>query len=243
MRRYKWICAACGEFGKEMNKEHFWPQWLIQKTGTYKTTIRWIEGKWITAGAATLILCKRCNSDFGQELEVPVSRIFSDLEAGRGLSDNEAELLIRWLWKLEGLSWQFANPSGRYSEKYTLRERVLNPIDDIRGHLVLAISLIYEIDPEFADAPMGIDSLNFHNAIYVAGVFSKIAVMVLHEQFRDRVPENYSTYQLAGKRDERADAKIFFPEVGFKICTDAVYISVKTAPIMAYLHDKWIRGA
>src|SRR6266498_2812771 len=132
---------------------------------------------------ATFPLCVACNSDFGQGLEVPVARIFEDLEQGKGISDLEGELLVRWLWKLEGLGWIFEFSGGRYNDKYTLRQRVLHPIDDIRGQLTLAIALVEKIDPDFGDAPMGLDSRCLHSAIFVSGVFSKVAVMVVLAPF------------------------------------------------------------
>src|SRR5215217_7800644 len=113
-----------------MNQEHFWPQWLISRTGTHKTGVRFDRQKKINPRKLVVPLCISCNSDFGRELESPVSVIFSDIEAGRGISDLEAELLIRWLWKFEGLAWCFSNPTATYNQRVTIRERVLQPIDE-----------------------------------------------------------------------------------------------------------------
>ena len=89
-----------------MNKEHFWPQWLINKTGTTRGLIKWIDDKWISPRAGTIPICSKCNAEFGKELEGPVSKIFDDLLYGKGLSDWDAELLVRWLWKFEGFLWR-----------------------------------------------------------------------------------------------------------------------------------------
>jgi len=224
-----------------MTKEHLFPQWLIERSGTATTGIRWLDRKWVPAKAATIPLCARCNRDFGNELESPVSRIFSDLESGQGLSDAEAELLVRWLWKFEGLAWTYYHPHGIYTKKYTLRQRVLKPIDQIRGSLVLAIGMIDNIDPSFGDAPMGIDSFNLHNAIFVAGVFLRVALMVLLDDFASIVPPEFSQYHFAAKPDGSTNAKLFYPKVGFRNDTEAVMKTCLVAKTLSKLHDDvWI---
>jgi len=237
MATLKNACIGCGRTDIKTTKEHIFPKWLIERTGTDNTGIKWICGYYIPASAATIPLCKKCNHDFGEALESPVSRIFYNLESGIGISDNEAEVLIRWLWKFEGLAWHLFNPIGTYTRKYSLRERVLQPIDEIRGELVLAISLISEIDPDYGDAPMGIDSFNELNAIFVAGVFLKIAIMVLLNDFTEMMPENFSLYRLSSNRGELADAKFFYPKIGFQNDTEAVNLSQIIGRQLSKLHD------
>jgi len=220
-----------------MTKEHIFPLWLIERSGTAMTGIRWLCRKWISAKAATIPLCAKCNKDFGEILEVPASRIFKDLESDRGLSDAEAEILIRWLWKFEGLAWIFNNPDGIYTKKYTLAERILHPIDNIRGSLVIAIGMIEKIDPSFSDAPIGIDSYNTHNAIFVAGVFLKAAIMVLLRDFAQMVPSEFSQYNLLEKPSEMANAKLFYPKVGFHNDIEAVAKTLIVAKTLSQLHD------
>jgi hypothetical protein len=241
MKRWKIQCAACEKTGKKINKEHYWPKWLIHRTGTGKTTIKWGD-KQIRPFAATLPMCSDCNTEFGRDLEGPVSRLFEEIETGKGLTDFEAELFVRWLWKMEGLAWNFHHPEHKYSEKYTLRERVLYPIDGLRPKLKLAISLLDRIDDDFEDKPMGLDALNQVNAIFVIGVLSYIAVMVLHEDFEKYVPPEFTVYGLAEKRLGGIDAKVFFPKTGFETCTDAVVACRKIGPFLAYLHDKMRDG-
>lgn len=232
-------CAGCGKYRLKMTKEHFFPRWLIDRSGTGESGIRWIGEKKIPPKAATFPLCIQCNTDFGKELEAPVSQIFTDLENNRGLNDAEAELLIRWLWKFEGLAWINNHPDDIYSKKYTLSERILQPIDQVRGSLVLAIGIIDKIDPRFGDAPMGIDSYSIHNAIFVAGVFLKVAIMVLLKEFEHLVPSEFSKYYLAEKPGELADAKLFYPKVGFCDCAEAVTKTVIVAKALSKLHEEF----
>jgi hypothetical protein len=222
-----------------MNKEHFWPVWLIKRTGTVKEGVAWAGKKNISALAATLPLCQDCNSTFGRELEAPMATLFDEIEAGHGLSDDDAELFVRWLWKLEGLSWTFTHPGHRYTEKYTLRQRALLPIDDIRGNLTLAIALAQQRDPQFAEGAMGIDSMNVHNAVFVSGVFSRVAAIVMLSAFDDEVPDVFTKYHLHPKRDPvQGSAKLFFPKVGFPTCTQAVGLLLALSPHISQLHDE-----
>ena len=236
-RKFKNTCVACGTPGAMMNKEHFWPQWLIERTGTQRTAVRFTPQRRINPKSLVVPLCVRCNTDFGRELESPVSYIFHELEKGCGISDYDAELLIRWLWKFEGLYWRFSHPSDTYSNKYTVRDRVLKPIDEIRESLILAISLVESIDPTFGDAPMGIDSWNENSAIFVSGVFSRIAIMVLESQFERSIPPQFSIYRLAKQNAADMYAKLFFPKVGFRDCTEAVAVTNEASMYLSYAHD------
>jgi hypothetical protein len=239
----KKICVACGQTNRKLSKEHFWPQWLIERTNTNATGVKWINGKYIPAGAATISLCEKCNNDFGRYLEAPVSKIFDDLENSRGISDLEAELLVRWLWKFEGLHWTIDKPFDSYTYIYSLRERVLLPIDQIRPALVLAVSMIDQLDLSYGDAPVGIDSFNEVNAVFVAGVFSRVAMMVLFRDFENYVPPNFSLYGLLPELDLTAHQKIFFPKTGFKDDTDAVTITKLSAIKLSQLHDTFAIAA
>lgn len=190
--------------------------------------------------AATLPLCEECNSIFGTELESPVAQIFEELEIGRGLSNYEAELLIRWLWKIDGIIWKVNNPNDKYNEKYTLKERVLNPIDQIRPCLVLAISIIETTDLGFEDLPMGIDSTNELDMIFVSGVLSRVAIMVTLDYFEHLIPPNFSTYRLQQKVDKKDTTKVFFPKKGFLECATAVGITIEASIKLSAEHDKAI---
>ena len=241
MKHMKKKCVACERSGVKMNKEHIFPHWLILKTNTHKTGIRWGLNRRLPALRATLPLCCECNSAFGKELEGPVSIIFDDLESNRGISDCDAEKLIRWLWKIEGLSWCANNPDNKYTSTRTLRERVLYPIDSIRENLVLAVSLIESLHPESDDWPMGIDSKTTLDAVFVSGVFSKIALMVLLDPFISMLPTNFSYYHLSSKMDSTSDAKLFFPKAGFVDDVEAVGVTYFASKPIAKAHDDFWR--
>lgn len=194
----------------------------------------------MAAKSATVPLCTECNRDFGVALETPVSRIFDDIESGRGLSDNEAELLVRWLWKLEGLLWIAQNPDGDYSPGFKLRERILRPIGQIRGDLVLALARVARIDRAHGDKPMGIDSaVGGANAIFVSGVFSELAVMVLMADFIEMIPEHFTRYRLAPSREETGDAKLIFPKTGFADDNEAVFVTVACSGPLDLVHEEF----
>src|SRR6266852_3847134 len=128
-RALKLRCAGCERAGRRMTNEHFFPRWLIEYANAFHEGIQWIEPeKRISAEKATVPLCDECNNAFGTTLEGPVSKIFRSIEAHRPLSDADAELLVRWMWKFEGLQWYLLaaadSPHAVYSERYTLRERV-----------------------------------------------------------------------------------------------------------------------
>jgi hypothetical protein len=171
-------CVGCERVGKAMTQEHVWPKWLIDHCGVKHEGVTWVTGKGSNPRTATIPLCQECNHRLGAELEGPVQRALSSVEASRGITDKEAELLIRWLWKYEAWSWAFAkldDPTARYSARYTPIERVLgDSMVGIRGDLTLAVGLINANDPEFRDRSMGIDSgINDTDAIFVSGVFGR----------------------------------------------------------------------
>lgn len=222
-----------------MNKEHIFPQWLILRTGTNKTGIRWGDKRGLSALSATFPLCMECNSEFGRELEEPTSKLFDDIEHGRGLSDEEAELLIRWLWKIQGLTWIANHPNGKYTIKYTLRERVLFPIDEVRGQLILGIALYKNLHPDSTDLPMGIDSSTQVDAIFVSGVFSKIAIMVVRELFQSMIPSKFECYRLAPRRDQLCSGKLFFPPNSFQDDVEAVGETYAASVLLSKAHDKF----
>lgn len=232
-------CAGCDRQDVPMNKEHIFAKWLILRTGTDQTGIRWGQKKEVPALAATFPLCEDCNSVFGRELEGPTSRLFDEVEAGRGVSDDDAELLIRCMWKIKGLSWIANHPGGRYTTKYTLRERVLLPIDDIRGRLILGLALVSALHPDSKDLPMGIDSVTEHDAIFVSGVFSRIAVMVVLAEFEPMVPPQFGRYRLASRCHPTHAAKLFHPPSSFRDDVAAVGVTWTASMALSRAHDKF----
>lgn len=118
-------------------------------------------------------------------------------------------------------------PSHHYSPLYTLRERVLNPLNAIRGQLAIAIALCQHIEPVYGDAPLGIDSHGDLDAIFVSGVFSRTAMMVVLSDCMHLVPKGFRIYRLASKRDEpTGDAKFFCPRTAYETDTELVGVTI-----------------
>jgi hypothetical protein len=220
-----------------MNREHLFPEWLIRRTNTHVTGIKWAAGRRVSALSATLPLCIECNADFGRELESPVSVLFDDIEEGSGISDIEAELVIRWLWKIKGLAWIAAHPQYQYTRTYTLRDRVLRAIDVVRGQLILALALIRNVEPVHGDLPMGIDAVTEHDAIFVSGVFSRVAMIVSLCGFEHLIPQEFSRYRLAPQRSDDGVAKLFYPAASFDTDSEAVAVTREASVRLSEAHD------
>lgn len=243
-KRFKKECVACGERGSKITREHYWPLWLVELTRSGKTPVGWLPGHKVLPYSTTLPLCARCNKDFNFELEIPVQRIFSDLLAGRGISAKDAEVLVRWLWKFEGLQWRFTHPMGTYAYNgINLRNRVLNRVDLFRTEIVLALAMIDRVDEGFTGEPMGLDSANETNAVFVAGVFSRIAIMSMLRVYSYGLPKDFTVIDMptVGAVDE--DAKLYVPKPVFATCTDAVVYMRINAPQLAHLHDQTFERA
>jgi hypothetical protein len=240
-RSLKRICAACGNADRAITQEHFWPRWLIRRCNAENSMVRWIGGRRVPPLKATVPLCKSCNSILGKNLEEPVSKIFQNLEAGDGLSDYDCELLVRWLWKFEGLAWILNHPGQMYTPIRTLQERIVEGVAQIRGSLVLALSRISVIDSASSDRPMGIDSLNESNAIFVAGVFLFTAIMVLLDLFIEKVPTVFDIYRLhPNPLAKDRGAKLFYPRVGFRDDIEAINVTASLAKRLSKMHDDWV---
>jgi hypothetical protein len=74
------------------------------------------------------------------------------------LSDHDCELLVRWMWKFEGLQWHlnFAGSSEWiYSQTLTLTERVTTttPFEQIKAEMALAISRVKSNDEALKTGP------------------------------------------------------------------------------------------
>jgi hypothetical protein len=217
-----------------MTKEHVFPEWLILRTGTNRTGIRWGDVRRLPALAATLPLCEECNWAFGQHLEAPAAKVFDQVEAGEGLSDADIELLIRWMWKIKGMDWLANHPKGRYTDTYTLRERVLRPIDDTRKALVFGMALFAELHPESDDLPMGMNSKTQQDAIFVAGVFSRIAMMVVLEPFESLMPPQFRRHRFSGSL---GTARLFYPPNAFRDDVEAVGVTAVASVELSRRHD------
>jgi hypothetical protein len=227
-----------------MSKEHIWPKWLAERANVKRDGVPWHHGvsvKRVSPSAATIPLCEECNNLFGAKLEEPVSNIFERLEGGAGISDRDAELLVRWMWKFEGLFWNlqhFSNPSAMYSEVYTVRDRVLGPsLGAIRSHLTLGVSLIAGPDEVSPDWPLGIDSgISENNAIFVSGVFCRTALMVCLTKFAHLIAPQFGQYMLNPELTEGTEP-CFFPPTNFRDPTVAVGVTKSNSGLLAVAHE------
>jgi hypothetical protein len=234
----KMRCLACERVGRPYNKEHFWPKWLIELTGTGADGygVNWM-GKQVGPLSATIPLCVECNSEFGRVLETPVSRAFHELLDGKGISVNEAELICRWLWKFEGLEWNLNNPHGRYSGFWTLRQRVCEQaaFNNIRDDLLLGMAFAGENDDDFSSWPIGLDHVSERNAIFVSGVFHRIALLVSLSRYAVEISEHLDVLMFRGRAP--SDEKVFFPRTRFNDTTDAIGTMKRISVPLSFHHD------
>jgi hypothetical protein len=240
-------CTGCDQVGLKMTKEHFFPKWLIDFAAVYNEGIVWLDGQNVAPDKATIPLCQECNEKFGTHLEGPVAEIFRELERGNSISEHEAELLVRWLWKFEGLQWAVMSthrPEGLYTRRYTLRDRVITSqaFDEVRNDMTLAVALVNNNDPGFKDWPMGLDTPPSENATTMSGVFGRIALICSFSRFSEAIPDVYGKVQFGCPTEDR-DAKAFLPPVSFMHAGGAIETTTKVGHLLARLHDEWGRDA
>lgn len=239
----KYRCLACEKANLNRNKEHFWPRWLIRFAEATKEPVSWL-GKDLPAEAVQIPLCADCNSAFGQDLEGPMSELLPRISVGQSVTDPECELLVRWLWKFEGLAWNafnFHRSEARYSSKFSMRERVIgkDSLQGIRGRLVVALALAHRNDPGLHDWSLGMDSgLGTHDAIFASGVFRNVAMAVSFADFAHLIPPMFSTYQLAGERD-LSGALVLKPEFVFPLVSDAEIVTASASVRLKVEHERF----
>lgn len=234
-------CVGCERSGQKMTREHLFPLWLIKHAKVFKEGISWAGRKGVNPKTATMPLCVDCNSRLGAELEGPVSKIFPRIETEEEVSDYEAELLIRWLWKFCGLTACYAyagDPDWRYSSTWTLIERVLGePFNTVRRRLCLAIGLIHANDPDFHDWPVGLDSeIGAMDTFFIAGVFGRVALLTCLNDFAGYIPGMFATYNLAHQRDVSGEV-VLYPPVCFPFGSDAINVMREISPPMKRMHE------
>ncbi|USK98223.1 hypothetical protein [Bacillus tropicus] len=221
----KQLCICCKESGKSSNREHIFPQWLLKKTNTFYNPIRGTAGdKKITGNNCVIPICEDCNTTLGKKLEQPVSIIFENLESGKGFNDNEAELLVRWMWKITGMFYwiERANDVDNYGF-INIRDRCTKNIGMPRDRISLAVSLIEnERDEKFNQSPMGIDVIPEHSNILAAGVFNKVAIIVYYTKFEKLVPNIFTKYKLSNLPILMNTNNRILPKRGFKTADEAV---------------------
>lgn len=219
---FKDKCVCCEQSGKKMNKEHIFPQWLLRRTKTEKDIIPSPYGE-MPAGRLTVPLCEDCNSELGKNLETPVSKVFDRIESGIGFNDFEAELLIRWMWKITGLFyWSICNEHWKYGF-CSLKEHVLSPIPSIRSRLSIVVSLIEDSFEDYGCAPIGLDTFSFFSNVYAAGVFSNICLAVIHSGYEWLIDnKKWTVYRLSDTPNVLNPQKRIVPKVGFETGSKAI---------------------
>ena len=215
-------CVCCEQSGKKMNKEHIFPQWLLRRTKTQNDIVSSPYGK-ISAGKLTAPLCEDCNSELGQILEIPVSKVFDSIESGIGFNDYEAELLIRWMWKITGLFYcSICNEHWKYGV-CSLKERVLSPISFARSRLSIAVSLIEDAFEDYGCAPIGLDAFSFFSNVYAAGVFSKICLAIIYSEYEWLIDnKKWTVYRLSDVPNVLNQKIRIVPKVGFDTGSNAI---------------------
>jgi hypothetical protein len=206
--------------------------------------IYWADKAKVNPRTVTLPICENCNNRLGGELEGPVSQLLPRIEVGQGITDQEAELLVRWLWKFEGILTSYAHldePDWRYSDRWTVIERVLGqPIREVRDLLTLAIGLTNQIDPRKNDWPMGIDSgISILDGFFVSGVFKKTAIMVSLTEYEHLIPGWFGKHRLGTAADPTAP--VFFPPVCFPFSDDAMRVTQVASIPLKVAHERWAK--
>ena len=242
LRLLKLRCCGCDRVGLQMTKEHFFLKWLIEYAQVHHEGITWLDEQTINPDKATIPLCQECNEGFGNALEGPVARVFRELDGGAAISENDAELLVRWLWKFEGLQWtaRTNRPEGVYTRRYALRDRVASPqaFDEVRNDMLLAVALIRNNDPNHKDWPMGLDTPPSENALTMSGVFGRLALICSLSQFADAIPDVYGKFQFGASAVDRA-SKVFLPPISFLFSQGAIQTTVEVGHQLGELHDEW----
>lgn len=230
-------CVCCEESGKKYSREHVFPKWLLEISNTKQAPFQWLCKPFITGQKCTIPLCIECNNTLGIELEDKVKDIFTNIELGNGFNDYEAELLIRWMWKIVGLLFRTVIPT--YSPNVTVKQHVLSQISQPRDRLSIAISIIKDGYVNYDFTPIGISSIGHYSSIYCAGILSHLSIIVLYTKFIDRIPNNWGVYTLSKTPLMMNPNKKFYPPVGFENGNVATWKTKEACNIeLQYFHNK-----
>jgi hypothetical protein len=172
-----------------------------------------------------------------------VAEIFRSIDRRERLSDLDCELLVRWMWKLEGLQWHLAfvdMPEYVYTQTRTLIERVATsePFEEVRADVVLAVSRIEKNDEGFEDWPIGLDMPPSPNGgMLASGVFGRIAILTSLRIHADVISPQFGLYWFGkvAKKNERT----FLPPLGFDIAANAVNTTIEVSLKMEALQSEF----
>ncbi|CAI6035703.1 hypothetical protein PAECIP112173_00811 [Paenibacillus sp. JJ-100] len=221
----KQLCISCTERGKKTNKEHIFPQWLLKKTNTFSNPITGTAGnKKIPGKHCVIPICEECNSELGRILELPVSKIFERIENNQGFNDFEAELLVRWMWKITSMFYWIERSKDEDDYGFvSVKDRCLKRIENPRERISIAISLIEnEKDEKYEDTAMGIDVLPKYSNVLAAGVFNKTAIIVYYSKYDHLISNNFTKYQLSSTPFLMNPEKRILPIMGFREPGEAI---------------------
>jgi hypothetical protein len=233
-------CVGCDRTGKKITREHFFPGWLIEHADVRRDGIDWLGKRGVAPEKATVPLCEECNNAFANVLEGPVSSILRAIDAGEALSDLDAELVVRWMWKFEGLQWAlYAASDRRYTEKWSLCDRITKPhaFADIRTRLLLAMATCYANDPGVEDWPLGLDTPPGDDAITMSGVFRRVAIITSLIDFANEIPDVFGKYMFGSVPADR-HAKVFLPPCSFLTANGAIATTKATALRLSSAHQR-----
>ena len=85
---------------------------------------------------------------------------------------------------------------------------------------------------------MGMDSVTLLDAVFVSGVFSKIAMMVVLEPFESMIPPQFGRYRLTRNRDPLNAGKLFYPPTSFRDDVEAVGVTYSSSIHLSIAHDE-----
>jgi len=96
-------CFICGatEGSKKFSNEHIFPNWLLSKYKLHNKAITLANSAQFRYGRYTVPCCEGCNSDLGENIEKPVSRLlklsYSEICQAITKDQSDLYLLFRWL--------------------------------------------------------------------------------------------------------------------------------------------------
>lgn len=233
--RIKKICIVCNK-NKPNSKEHVFPIWMLKLTNTQDTKIPWLHGEKIKSIDCTMPICSDCNRLLNLYLEIPFKKVFTKLKSGKEISDYEAEITVRWMWKVSQLFWLYGQNNGYYEWKYSLKERCLTDIDIPRNRISLAICRTkLKVKNSEGNEPMGLDVIGQFDSILSAGVFSNVSILILSTKYLNLVPKYYTLYTLKKEIDKKN--KAISAKIGFKNSYEAVQSTRKITRKLLYYHE------
>lgn len=218
---YKEKCIFCEEKNQKMNKEHIFPQWLLKMTSNTKEPLNWIYGT-VSADKLVVPLCVECNSLLSVEIETPMSNVLKRIENGQGFNDAEAELIIRWLWKMKGMFyWSHCYDGWEYSS-FRMKDHILGEITKPRSRISIGVSLASKNEKGYI--PIGLCDMTLYSNMFVSGVFSRTSFIVFYTDLIKYIDQEiWTVHTLSDVPNILNDKKKFYPKTSFSTGVEACY--------------------